>query len=359
MHGILQGSHSFKAHRASCRLLPAKDLKREQGFSSIEILTATAITLVLLGAAMSSFNDAMGLNNKGTLMVDVEQNMRAGLNLLVRDFISAGWGIPTGGIPIPSGTGARAVIRPGPPGTAYTFAGAQTISAVNPGAGLGPAGNGEATDIVNILYADNALALNQSTLSAVAANAASVTVNAGTPITGITNPVSPGNLLFLSNALGNTLQYVTRVSGQTIYFDSGDPLNLNQPTAPQGSAALLQSGGVFPPTTATRVYLVTYYLDYTTDPTAPRLVRRVNNNAGQAVALIVSNLQLSYNLVDGVTNPTDVKTPVAPNSSNQIRMVNILLYGQSELPVQNTGNYLQRSLTTQVSLRSLSYYNRY
>ncbi len=34
--------------------------------------------------------------------------------------------------------------------------------------------------------------------------------------------------------------------------------------------------GTFPPTTATRIWMVTYYLDNVTDPLHVRLIRRVN-----------------------------------------------------------------------------------
>jgi hypothetical protein len=308
---------------------------------------------------MSSLHDALGLHEKVASIADVEQNLRFGMNLLVRDFINAGWGIPTGGIPIPSGAGALAVKRPGPPGTNYNFSPSLTVSAVNPGAGLGPAGNGRATDIVNILFADNLLQLNQSPLTAIANDGSSVSIDPGTPITGINNAVRPGDLIQLSNALGSTIQYVSGVAGQTISFDAGDPLGLNQPNAPQGSVGLLKAGGVFPPTTATRIWLVTYYLDTATDPQNPRLIRRVNDRPGETVALVSSDLQLSYDLVDGVTNPTSVETPVAPNSPNQIRKANIFLSGRSSYADRTTKDFLRRNLTTQVSLRSLSFVDRY
>jgi len=334
-------------------------MKREQGFSMTEVMIASAIALVVLAATMGSLNDAFGLNEKTILMADLGQNLRAGFNFLVRDFINAGWGIPTGGIPIPSGVGVARVTRPGPPGMSYDFGSALTLAAVNTGAALGPVGNGRLTDIVNILYSDNLLPLNQKPLDSITADGSRIKVNASTPITGVKNSIREGDLIAFSNALGNTLQYVTSVDGQYVYFQSGDPLNLNQPFAMQGSIMNLQSGGVFPPTTATRVWLITYYLDTTTDSEMPRLIRRVNNRHGEPVALVLENLQLSYDLVDGVNNPTNVKTPVAPNSPNQIRKVNIMLSGRSSARMRNNKDYLRRSLTTQVSLRSLAFIDRY
>jgi hypothetical protein len=334
---------------------------KEQGFGTAEMLMALIITLGLLAAAMSSFSDAASINEKNNLMADLGQNMRTGINFLVSDFMNAGWEIPTGGIPIPSGAGATVVNRPGPPGTNYTFAGLLTISAVNPGANLGPIGIGRQTDMVNILYADNLLPLDQTPLTAIGANGSSMTVDVGTPITGVPNAIKVGDLIALSNGLGNTLQYVTSVSGQTVYFNPGDPLNLNQPAVNQGSVKQLKDPGTgtYPPTTATRVWLITYYIDTTTDPTVPRLIRRINNLPGLTVALVIEDLQLTYDLVDGVSNPSDVATPTAPNSPNQIRRANVYIGGRSSAQVKNTSDYLRRTLTTQVSLRSLSFVDRY
>jgi type II secretory pathway pseudopilin PulG len=336
-------------------------MKKEQGFSITELLMALLISVGLLSAALGSFNDAVGINEKANLMADLEQNLRSGINFLVSDLMNAGWEIPTGGIPIPSGAGAVAVNRPSPPGSFYTFAGSLTISAVNTGENLGPVGNGRQTDMVSILFADNLLPLNQTPLSAIGANGSSMTVNAGTPISGVPNALQAGDLIAFSNGLGNTLQYVTRVDQQIAYFNTGDPLNLNQPAIDQGSIKPLKdpNTGVFPPTTATRVWLVTYYIDTITDPTMPRLIRRINNRPGQTVALIIDDLKLTYDLVDGANNPAGVATPVAPNSPNQIRSANIYMSGRSSARIKNSNDFLRRNLTTQVSLRSLSFVDRY
>jgi type II secretory pathway pseudopilin PulG len=337
-------------------------MKREQGFSVVEVLVSTTITLLLVVGILDVLKDAFSLNEKANQMSDLGQNLRAGINFMVQDLMQAGWQIPTGGIAIPSGVGAVAVNRPSPPRQNYTFAGALEIAAINPGAGLGPVGDGRATDMVNILYADYTLPLNQTPLDFIAANGSTMTVNAGTPITGVPYPITVGDLIYFNNSYGTTMQYVTGVNGQVVHFDPGDPMNLNQPGATAGNIIQLQiplSGGVFPPTTATRVWLVTYYLDYTTDPTTPRLIRQVNNRPGQVVGLVLEDLQLSYDLVDSVTNPTYVKTPVAPNSPNQIRKVNIYVCGRSDTLIRNTKDYLRQSLTTQVSLRCLAFVNRY
>lgn len=332
-------------------------LRGDEGFSSAEMLMAAAITVIVLAGAMGSFNDMVGLNEQTLQMSDLEQNLRAGLNLIVRDFITAGWGIPTGGISIPSGAGAVSVVRPGPLGTTYNFNGSVAIAAVNPGNGMGPMGNNQATDLVNILFADNQF--QSIALDSIGANGASAIVNSATPITGVQNPIQPGDIIYFNNGLGTTLQCVTAVAGQTMAFAANDPMKLNQPAAAAGGIMNLQSGGTFPTTAATRVWMVTYYLDYITDPQAPRLMRRINNRQPQPVALILEDLQFTYDLVDGGTNPTNVATPVAPNSPNQIRKVNILISGRSNARLRKSDEFLRKSIKTQVSLRSLSFVDRY
>ena len=43
------------------------------------------------------------MNDTATNLADASQNLRSGMNFLVRDLVQAGRQIPTGGIPIPSG----------------------------------------------------------------------------------------------------------------------------------------------------------------------------------------------------------------------------------------------------------------
>ena len=88
----------------------------------------------------------------------------------------------------------------------------------------------------------------------------------------------------------------------------GDALGINQPNAPQGTILNLQSGpGVYPPTTATRILMISYYIDNVTDPTLPRLIRQINAGQPLAIALGAENLQLSYDLIDGINNPANQK----------------------------------------------------
>src|ERR1700683_5174436 len=177
------------------------------------------------------------------------------------------------------------------------------------------------------------------------------------------------------NQNGTALEYVTSVAGQTIRFASADPAGLNQTGLASGTVAALQNpGGGFPPTTITRVWLINYYIDSTTNPQHPQLVRQVNYpafpsvaaaaNPPQPIADNIENLTFSYDINGpGATyvNAGNAPTQLPPDSPNQIRAVNVFLAGRSENPYKSGGSsqFLRNSLSTQVSLRSLSFQNQF
>jgi len=339
-------------------------MRDESGFTLAELLVSMAITLVVVGTALTTFSDAMFLNQSANLITETNQNMRAGLSLMTRDLMQTGQGVPLGGIPIPGGAGALPVLRPSPPGFVYSFPADPTIPSVTPGDGLGPAIAGQATDAITILYGDSAMDANGSNLwdwplAAIANDGSSMTVDARTLITNADRGLRVGDLIMFSNGQGNALQQVTRLSGgQTVFFDANDSMQLNQRNAPEGTIIQLQDApGSYPDTTATRVVMLTYYIDWNNGE--PQLIRQVGDGPRLAVALGVENLQFAYDLVDGVTNPTNVATPIAPNSPNQIRKVSVFLSARSDRRHPQTGNFFRNSMTSQVSMRSLSFFDRY
>jgi hypothetical protein len=66
-----------------------------------------------------------------------------------------------------------------------------------------------------------------------------------------------------------------------------------------------------------------------------------------------------YNFVDGVTNPSGQQSVPANLSESQIRSVDVTLWGRAVRRDGQTGRYPRSNLTTQVSLRSMAYVNRY
>ena len=336
-----------------------RGLKGDGGFSLVELMVATFVTMVVLATTLGALNDGIRAADTAGLVGEMQHNSRTGLNMMRRDLMQAGQGIPIGGIPIPSGAGAVPINRPGP-GVSMTFPTTWVqLPAVSPGQALGPNILGRVTDMFTILYADSTLPLNESPLTNIVGDGSLMVVDAGTPINAGAAALNVGDFIMFSNAFGNAIQEITSTAGQTAFFDTTDSMEFNQPAASQGSIVQLQDGpGTYPPTTATRIWMITYYVDDST-PDSPRLMRVLNNATPRPIALEIEDLQITYDLVDGVTNPSGVDEPTAPNSPAQIRKVNLELASRSHNTQRITGQYQRQTLTTQVSLRSLSFFDRY
>ncbi len=337
------------------------------------------------------------------MQANTQENLRAGMHFMVRDIAQAGEGIPQGGITIPYGA-TSLVNRPGIAGTFPTTYTA--IPAITPGSQLGqfatsinpntnlPLVSGTRTDIINILYNDDTLADavgNHLYSFPVVQAAPAVPVCAGvisptgafvtmTPacflMPGVVQPISAGNLIMFHNQNGTALEYVTSVAGNTINFGAGDPGGLNQTGKANGTVANLGPGGVFPPTTITRVWMVTYYVDFT-NPAAPQLVRQVNYpnypaaapaNPPLDIADMIEDLSFSYDLTgssDAVgvypLGPGNAPTPILPDTPGLIRAVNIFAGGRSEntYTALSSPEFIRNNLSTQVCVRSLAFTNQF
>jgi type II secretory pathway pseudopilin PulG len=376
-------------------------MKKNSGFTLVELIIGMGITMVALAAAVMMFRDSTRANTNVTQSSDMSDNMRAGLNLIVQDLIQTGTGIPTGGISIPntpnaSGCNTGGKVNRPPAVLNLTFNGPNSVNvgcnvilpAIEPGNALGPVvtspdgTSGPKTDVVTMMYADNTLAMDAKQINgatcpggAIAANGSSITFDATCVTIGAAGiPVNPGDLLMIYNANNSNgvLQVVTSVSGQVLNFASGDAFNLNGRTSSETAGTIKQlqnltagvPNGTYPPTNCTRIWMVTYYLDTTTDTKHPRLMRAVNFNAPQPVAETFENLQFAYNFDDGVNNPVNqfvVPTIPAPtgDNENQIRSVNVYLGARSTTTAAITGQYVRTNLKTQVALRSMAYFNTY
>jgi len=301
-------------------------MKREAGMTLIELIVAMAVTLVITAATLSLFSSAMRTNEGSTQLSNMNGNLRSAMSLISRDLLQAGQGIPTGGVPIPAGTGCRNLNRPVSVGTATfpyacgaAYSAYPNLPAVVPGNGLGPAvpgtaGNlgsptltwvpspGPTSDMVTMMYQDNTLItgnivtgpvfsanyLTAITTSSMTFSSATNIAGAVTP-NGLNNQVLPGDIFMITGktATGPANRYVvvTNVSGQTVNFTPGDPndaLLLNQQgTAATGTVGDLQmatgcpqpAASPNPPysnpppaacvATAQRVLMISYWLDIT------------------------------------------------------------------------------------------------
>jgi hypothetical protein len=372
-------------------------------------------------------SDAVKATDSAKQVTDLNNGLRTAMDMMVRDALQAGQGLPTGRtIGLPYGNAATPMQLPGPidsniqldgqsfcppdPNDATPDFICEQITAVVPGPGRGPVlDSGMTTDMITMVQADSAF--DQVPLTAVGANGASITValpdlvppiangmsQRGVNITdGGADDIEAGDLIMLTKGSSSVLLQVTRTpTNQQIFFDTGDSLGLNQQGtlsgstwSPQGTAAELRAQAPSDATAgtnglvsaqATRIRLITYYLDVTTDPRRPRLIRRMNNGhptefdntLGTVVAFDVENLQITYDLTDGdsrtLTNvrmdDDDLSGAGRCNpracSPNQIRKVNFVLTGRSRQPLKTTRLHAHKTLVTQVSLRSLAFVDRY
>lgn len=352
------------------------------GFTLIELLIAMGLMTLVMGVTLGGLASATRANASVLNLTSMNNSIRIGMDMLVRDMLQVGSGLPPSHvIQVPSGANATAVKLPGPPGTSPMLdSSAIAIGAVVPLPGIGPTINGTPTDAVVTIAADNTFSSQAMT----AMTATSVDIAAGVNLATGPDRVTPGQLMMITKGSTTTLVEVTAVdtSARRLTFAAGDSLNLNQPSAAAGTLAALN--GVAPANTPSaalisRVRMITYYLDATTDPVHPRLVRRINNGnpttydntLGNAVAIDIENLQFSYDLVDGNTNPANVRMEAAdlsgsgrcsPNAcgSSQIRKINIALTGRSENAVITKNNTVYRNtLTSQVSFRGMAFLNEY
>jgi hypothetical protein len=332
-------------------------IRDESGFSLTEVLIASALTLTVMAVAMTGFRDLSAAADAAALTADVNTTLRTAMNLMMRDLISTGRGIPVGGVPIPSGDNAEALVRPSP-GDQLEFEGLVTLPAVSHGASLGPEINDVATDMITILMSDTRLPADMP-LIVVAADGLSAVVDGDFPVNDPADGIAAGDLMLVANANDRALVMVTGRDGQALSFAAGDAMRLNQPDAAQGTLARLQNeDGTYPQTSATRVLMISYYID-ASDPDRPRLVRRVNLGPERTIAVGITNLQITYDLIDGGDNPVNVQQPEGDNTPHQIRKANIVMMARSYRQNDATRQYVTGSLTAQVSLRSLAFVDRY
>ena len=368
----------------------------ERGFTLVELMIASMITLMVMGVAFSTFQNALQLNESVVQLADSNQNLRAGTNLLVRDLMQAGRAIPIGGIALPSGD-ADVIHRPSPEGEDYTFtndvAGAR-LFAITTGEGKGPVVGGRPTDMVTIVMADPYLPELEiyqsdcpSTVPRLATDGSSFTMGDDTSwIDGneaaSIAPINGGDLIFFTaTGTGNAIQAVTRKDGATVHFEDSDPFQLNQRDVSSGSITQILPDAEETPCvvddegdvtsgsamSARRVMMYTYFVENDAAG-VPRLMRGLNFSAPTALAGVIEDLTLRYDLVDGVTNPTDraelpysatVGGTTVKYSPNQIRKVNVHVGVRSENVNPRSGDYLRQHLSTVISIRNLAFVSRY
>jgi type II secretory pathway pseudopilin PulG len=332
-------------------------MRSERGFSLIEVLTATGITVLLLGIALRSFSDALKVDDAMKLMTEVDQNLQSATTYMERDLVDTGRNWPTGGIPLPSGTGSVPVVRPGTAADAAAgWPSATTLLPVIPGDNLGTTVGSQQTDTITVCFMDGILGtMNVTSFTQTGTTATMVLAPTVTMNTRPENTIAVGDLIYVVNGLNKVVQRVTAVNAatRTLTFDqTADDMKINQPGAASGNNSALLGK---PDNVAQRVMMVTYYVAM--QGGVPYLWRQLNNTPAVAVAIGITNLQIAYDAVTGTTTGSTVVTNniyADGYTAGQIDQAILSISAKSDRPLRMSTRYITNDIATQIGFRSLS-----
>jgi len=279
-------------------------LRQNKGITLIELLVALAITGILLAAVYRTFIGQQKTYTSQEQVVDMQQNVRAGINRMMREIRMAGFGNVSMLLPPPYNPD-------NPPGAGVT---------------IGPK---KYNDLVNWDYpAAGALtilsAMGSTTLTAIPATN-QITVNSLTD--------SQGNLLFdMGNrkyvSIGGVESYtITSIVGTTLTLSGNLTYNHPVNTPVFGIRAISYQVGVV--------------------DGKPTLLRDENTGAGgQSLADNIEALQFGY--LDANGNP-------AANMPG-VRIVQVTLRGTTNISdpdYKSDGGYRKRQIASNVHLRNM------
>jgi len=338
---------------------------KDAGFSLIEFAIASLAALTMLAAAFTLMNTMFTANGDMGEVMATQQNVRVAMNTIARDITTAGTGLPTSAVAVPNGTNAVPIIRPGMAAFAdpdrNIEAPNNAIPILSPGNSDGPMVSGVDTDALTIFSVDQTSPTWNIASIAVFSDRYEVTFT--TDVSGGAMQLFAGDVLLFTNFNGSVLGCVTDVSTVTntlAFFRETDLMGLNQPLAQFGNIDSLKNPGtnpaVFPPTTATRVNIVNYFISVD-NAEHPRLIRAVNAQAPQIIAEDIENLQFSFDLFDFDTNAA-TSNQATTSLPNQIRAVRVSINGRSPERMKN-GRYYHFPLASKINVRNSTFRNRY
>jgi prepilin-type N-terminal cleavage/methylation domain-containing protein len=356
---------------------------RHQGFSLLEMMISMSLGLIVMGSMVQLFKMATTTSRLVVQRTEMQQNMRAAIELMTKDISLAGSGLPDAGIQLPLGGkvsqyGCDQTTCHVPGGT-YPSNGTPAVpnymTGILPGYSNGveakaviPAAPGTRSDSITVIYADYSFPLNQYWLDfpTLASTGTQLNVNVPFPAP---NPVPPlitsvggiqvGDVIWLSNSVGNAVGEVTALNNGSLTFADNDALNLNQSGAAITNNIRALNNGTH--LQGYRLFVVTYYLTVPANGESPRLMRQVNGRTPVPVADDVINLQFAYDLFNSDTNALDPNQadPLSfpKDALGLIQKVNISVMGQS---LANSAKGAQNMrLATSVSARNMAFFDRY
>jgi len=284
----------------------------ESGFSLIEVLVSITLFLVVTGSIWGLMRVAGQSRTTVNNLVQLDKNVRIGLNLIGRDTYNAGFSYPLkNSVVLPDNRIAtRLGLPPDFDATRDTvppiMAGNNvTLNTFNTTAGV-------MTDQVTFLFKDptfnmvNLVPLSTDPDDEISMplniNAATTGTSGGTsfnqiiPLSGTNVACRVNDLFLITGNTGSTLGLATSLEAPNkVRFANSDLLGINQ----TGSSASLD--GITTPASMQRVQMVTYFVT-----AAGILTRREFGNVTPAVAFVdeplvygVENFQIQYVMDDG------------------------------------------------------------
>jgi hypothetical protein len=153
----------------------------------------------------------------------------------------------------------------------------------------------------------------------------------------------------------------------TVAFSNADSLQFNQNAATSNDlkqmATAAGTAGTAVGVNATRIWSITYFLDNTTTPGTPTLMRLVNARVPVPVAENVADLRFTYDTYDStgaLLNATGdggmgLATPISPSLIRTINLAHLTMRSQ----LQGKEGYQSMDIQTSVSARNMSFTDRY
>ena len=384
---------------------------REAGFSLLEMVIAMALGTIVLGGAVQMYTQGVAATWATTQRAELQQDFRAGSNMLTKDLSLAAAGLNPGtAIALPSGSSpvygcSQATVST--PQACYLGAGNSSsvpfptqgatayFYGLLPGYDHGPtllAAQGP-TDVVTVAYTDNTFYLDCYSASITTGTTVTFTPIVPTPpATSSANCTAPGgnsaaqavndsavglttgDLVLFTFGSTNLLAEVTTSAnaGGVATFATGDALNLNQASGVANSLAYQFAHGT---TTGygQRLQLITYYINNAITP--PRLMQQVSGHIPVPVAENVVYMKFTYDLFNDATNQpavacsnpgaasdgcSNASAGLLPNQITKINIQNMAMdstLSGSQFGLKN--GYQRMDLQTSVCARNLTYVNNY
>ena len=369
----------------------ASEGRGQYGFSLIEVVVATTVMLIVVGAVFSLVRGSMKVAMSTYEMTDAQQNLRTAQEFINRDILNAGDGLRSIiNIRIPKPFVQSYITLTPVPACVGTicnlaiFTTDNAVPALTPITGAVPAANILAgTDRQTILEIDRDFnngqpislreAHSECTLptapvavpAAISASGKTVKIPVNPCVAGSPGPAmtifKTGEIYFFTSSLaggGGTFGTVTDVDAgtRTLTFADADPYGLNKEGA-GGHIQYISTGGTLA-TSLQRMRIIQYYVTDT-----KLLMRRVFGIEGSGarasiIAEHVLDVQFSYSLITvdaaGVVIPSTTITLTTPEQQVAVRQVEVRVTVETPHAIQN-GNRVPVTMTTSTSVRNMQF----